>query len=317
MRRACNLDELMFPVEEHPVYANVLIGGQRRNLLIRDKKAIVNMRTGTVTGVVGRNYCLVTNRQALDWAYQCCAAAFPNTKVSEWSVSKCDAPANGGHCFIDLAHQSAALDFALVPAKERPEIYGPFIRVTNSYNTMRALSFDIGFHRKVCSNGLILPQSIIHFYFTHNQSSLHSGIDFHISHEQMEQLQSWMTGFMRELMECRLEREKFRPLFCNVLHLRPSRNEKVREKQEKDWKVLSCEIDRLCDQYANELGENVYAVFNAITDFATRPLENACIRRDRHTFQRLAGQWLHHFHSECRLANFNAADYEDDMPLNN
>jgi hypothetical protein len=52
-------------------------------------------------------------------------------------------------CHIDLVHRTAALDFADVRAGQRPDAFGPFIRVTNSYSALRALAFDIGFYRKV------------------------------------------------------------------------------------------------------------------------------------------------------------------------
>jgi hypothetical protein len=62
----------------------------------------------------------------------------PGTPASAYSWT-------AGHCFIDLVHNSAALDFTGVPVQGRPEAFGPFIRVTNSYNGLRALAFNIGF----------------------------------------------------------------------------------------------------------------------------------------------------------------------------
>ena len=42
-------------------------------------------------------------------------------------------------------------------------------------------------------------------------------------------------------------------------------------------------------RYSGKLGENGYAAFNAITEFASHPPANRCIHRDRHSLQRLAG----------------------------
>src|SRR5512139_3316465 len=149
MPRLTQLDEVLFPVEEHPVFASVKTESGERRLAIPDKRAIVNRNSGRVLGVVGRGYRLVSNREALDMAYQCCRAAFPETEPAEWQVEATDAPMTGGHCCIDLQHNSAKLDFSFVPAAERPDVFGPFVRVTNSYNGLRALAFDIGFLRKV------------------------------------------------------------------------------------------------------------------------------------------------------------------------
>jgi hypothetical protein len=65
-----------------------------------------------------------------------------------------------------LAHNSAALDFTFVPADQRPELFGPFIRVTNIYIGLGALGFDIGFWRKICENDSVVQDTIIRFTFT-------------------------------------------------------------------------------------------------------------------------------------------------------
>ena len=73
----------------------------------------------------------------------------------------------GWRLLLDLVHNSTALDFTFVAAHQRSELFDPFIRVTNSYNGLRALGFDIGFYRKICKNGMIVPDTVIRFKFTH------------------------------------------------------------------------------------------------------------------------------------------------------
>lgn len=103
--------------------------------------------TGRVLGIVSRGYRLVSNRQALEWTFQCCRTVFPETDSSEWAVKAIDAPSTAGHCCLDLVHNSTILDFSLVSPEGRPDVFGPFIRVTNSHNGLRALVFNIGFFR--------------------------------------------------------------------------------------------------------------------------------------------------------------------------
>jgi len=57
------------------------------------------------------------------------------------------------------------------------------------------------------------------------------------------------------------------------------------------------------------LGENAYAAFNAITDFASHPPANRCVYRDRHSFQKLAGAWVSAFYDTCGAKDFNLDDY--------
>jgi hypothetical protein len=77
-----------------------------------------------------------------------------------------------------------------------------------------------------------------------------------------------------------------------------------------DWAMLSAHITELCDRYARELGENAYAVFNAVTEFASHPPSNRHVHRERNSLQRLAGTWLSSFSQQCRQPAFNLAAYE-------
>ena len=309
MPRLTQIDDVLFPVEEHPVFVSVRTESGERRLSVPDKKAIVNTKTNRVLGVVSRGYRLVTNGQALDWAHQCCQTAFPETKPGEWKVKATDAPATGGHCFIDLVHNSTALDFTFVPAKDRPDAFGPFIRVTNSYNALRALVFDMGFRRKVCKNGLILPESIIRFKFTHLQRDIGETINFEVAHERLSKLKISFSEYLGVLRKCAVTSTEFEPLFCGVLLIRKPKNMKPDSPMANDWGVLSQHLGTLCSRYIEELGENAYAVFNAITEFASHPPDNRCVHRDRHSFQRLAGYWLSKFSQECRQPGFTLSDY--------
>lgn len=309
MPRLIKIDDVLFPVEEHPVFVSVRTGSGERRLSVPDKKAIVNKETNRVLGIVSRGYRLVTNREALDWAFQCCQAAFPETKPGEWEVKATDAPATGGHCFIDLVHNSTALDFEFVPAKDRPDAFGPFIRVTNSYNGLRELAFDIGFLRKVCKNGLILPKSIIRFKFNHLQRNIGERINFEVAHEQLSKLKKSFSEYLGVLRDCVVSRSDFEPLFCGVLLIRKPKDAKLDSPISRDWDILSNHVSGLCNRYSGDLGENAYAVFNAITEFASHPLANRCVHRDRHSFQRLAGNWMNVFSQECRQPDFAITDY--------
>jgi hypothetical protein len=309
MARLTTLDDVLFPVEECPVFTTVQTEFGRSQLPVSGKKAIVNMKEGRVVGVVSRSYRLVSNRQALDWGYQCCRTVFPDTQPSEWEVRASDAPGSGGHCFIDLAHNSTALDFSLVSAKDRPDVYGPFIRVINSYNGLRALTFDIGFFRKVCKNGMIVPDSIIKFKFTHARKDIGETIDFEVAQKRLSEFKERFSEHMGVLRNCKVAQGEFKPLLCMVLSVREPKNLQEDEAMARAWSELDAHLGTLCAKYVNELGDNAYAVFNAVTEFASQPLKNCCIRRERHSYQRMAGSWLSTFSHDCRAPKFVLSDY--------
>jgi len=236
--------------------------------------------------------------------------AFPETKPAEWEVKTSDAPQTGGHCFIDLMHNSIALDFALVDAKSRPDVFGPFIRVTNSYNGLRALAFDIGFYRKVCKNGMIVPESVIRFKFNHLQRDIGNSIRFEIDNQKLSKLKESFQDLVGGLKDCKLPRAYFEILIRGVLAMRKPKDMENRDKRiSADWESLNNHLGLLCDSYFMELGDNTYAAFNALTDFASHPPENRCLHRDRHSMQRLAGEWLAKFSQECKQNSFEILEY--------
>lgn len=68
---------------------------------------------------------------------------------------------------IGLVHNSTGLDLAFVPADQRPELFGPIVRVTNIYSGLRAIGFDSGFSPKIRKNHLIVPDTVVRCTFTH------------------------------------------------------------------------------------------------------------------------------------------------------
>jgi hypothetical protein len=313
MARLIKLEDVLFPVEEHPVYVRVSDSTHERQLSVPAKKAIVNRSSMRVLGIVGRDYRLITNREALDLGLQCSRLVFPDTKPNEWEVHVVDAPATGGYCYFDIVHNSTALDFTFVPAKQRLETFGPFIRVTNSYNTVRALAFDIGFYRKVCKNGLILQDSIIRFAFKHSRRDIGETVQFTVEHERLNQFKKSFDECLGALRDCAIPRQQFGRFVRGVLIVRELATSRASSSELTEWAALLSHIEWLSDVYTRELGENAYAVFNVVTDFASHPPHNRFVRRDRHSLQRLAGAWLAAFVHECRKADFDLDRYSKNL----
>ncbi len=314
MPRLAKLEDVLFPVDEHPVFVSFTDPNGERRLPVPEKKAIVNRNNQRVLGIVSRDYRLVSNQEALNLAYRCCEKVFPETKSGEWEVKTTDAPATAGYCHLDLVHNSTALDFRAVPAAERPEMFGPFIRVTNSYNGLRALAFDVGFYRKVCKNGMIIPDTIIRFRFTHSPRDIGKSIEFNVAHDQLAKFKNSFSTFIGALQDCKVGRAAFEPFICGVLLLRRPEAAKPDSHEAAHWQTLNNQIGEMSDRYAGELGENAYAVFNAVTEFASHPPVNRCVHRDRHGLQRLAGSWLNTFSHQCRQPEFALPKYLRDLP---
>lgn len=314
MTRLTTLDDVLFPVTMAPLFARV--GG--REVPVSDSQAIVQGRTGRVLGVVGREYRLVTHGQALDLAFECAHAAFPETRPGEWQVAAVDAPSTGSTCFIDLQHNSALLDFEGVPARLKPEVYGPFVRVTNSYNRSRALGLDIGYFRKVCRNGLILRDAVIRLRMNHQRRDIGPALRFGISQERLAAHRRSFQSFLAQLQACPVPACAITGFACAVLgfhapRLQPPAGDPAvaarNAARQAAWESLQETVEQTGRRYAEELGENAYAVLNTVTDLASHPPVNPLVHRDRHGLQRRAGQWAGEFAAACAASPFDLQAY--------
>ena len=301
------LAAIMFPVEEVDVFAETEPDRRDR---IAAKKAIVNTDTRAVLAVVGRQYGLLENRKALDLAMKCCIAAFPNTAPVGWYVDEIEAPLSGGHCRIDLRYKGdlVAYDWSFSEAVQ--DHFHPFLRVTNSYNTSRVFSIHFGFTRIQCMNSVIADESV-RVSFAHTKD-IERQIEREINEAKFQKVASRFESLVKPLGDTGIPRDQFRAIIQSVLEIqKPARMPNDRQAS---WETLEEVLDSTGDAYARLFGENGYALLNAITDTATRPptkeqVGYSFIRRERHSLQFLAGQWVAEFSRSLREPGFNLDAY--------
>ena len=180
-------------------------------------------------------------------------------------------------------------------------------RVANSYNRKRALGFNIGFMRKVCSNGMIVPQSSISFSLDHNTKRIRERIEFQTSSTRFTSMQTKFIEFLAPLQRCEVPAEFFRPIA--LFALRVPIPEKPSKREQGAWDQFDSHIKSLSEGYTDQVGGNAYALLNVISDLASKPPETVMRRRERHSLQRLAGAWLAEFSSECKKDSFDLPRY--------
>lgn len=88
----------------------------------------------------------------------------------------------------------------------------------------------------------------------------------------------------------------------------PSGN--LKPNQWEDWARLHTLIWSTSHRYVRELGGTGYALWNAITDLATRPpADSQFVRRTSHSLQRLANDWLIDFGRRIQDPRFDLVGY--------
>jgi len=160
----------------------------------------------------------------------------------------------------------------------------------------------------VCRNGLIAPDTIVRFAFAH-QRNLRVDIQFEVARDRLATLQTEMSEQFASLKTCRVPRAAFEQMVRKALLILPLKLTKPGTREAHEWASLDGHIQGLCNRYASELGENGYAVLNAITDLASHPPRNAHLHRERHGLQRLAGTWLTTFAYDCAEPGFAIDTY--------
>jgi len=222
---------------------------------------------------------------------QCCRQLFDVTDEEALEIFNVYAPPRGWFCQVDMIHKGFELNIF------KEEVYLPFVRVTNSYNASRALRFDIGYCRKLCLNGVIFEKAAIQFKFSHS-GSVAPRIDFRTGKDQLDKIRKSFASAADKLFQFKLPREYELSLFFRALNL-PKRvvNQTSRAEEKRNELVTALEKHAavILDRYRSQLGDNTYAVFNAITDFASHPPEFRNFHRTPHAMQVRAGTWAHEF----------------------
>ena len=111
MTRMNDFSDVLFRVKVVPATALVETAAGTRQIRSPTARLIVDVDHDRVVGAVGNDYRVVTNEQALNWAYRCGQAVFPNTTAADWSVVSVDGPSTGSYCRIDIGHRQTILDF--------------------------------------------------------------------------------------------------------------------------------------------------------------------------------------------------------------
>ena len=75
----------------------------------------------------------------------------------------------------------------------------------------------------------------------------------------------------------------------------PKTPDDLSARREELFEPLKLDAEARVQKYAEEMGANAYALFNAVTDFASRPPGLRDFRRSQHSMQTQAGRWLREF----------------------
>jgi hypothetical protein len=300
------LSEVFYDIELQPVYFGYIIPDNHVPRLMENKhyRAVVNLNSGKMVSVVSKNYRLITNREALEMGKEIFVQLLPGLKKSELIPYKVVAPKSLSSVHIDLIHQDVNFNIW------EQETWLPFLRISNSYNRSQALAFEVGFVKKLCSNGVLFNKKTMKLKYIHDRDhqirlKSDAGEIFSFSRqfgEQCERLRSVPIPF-----------DDMFPLLCMALkiNLRIPTEKQIQNRAEqlKKFRFLVLEQTRC---YEEPLGLNAYTAFNIATDLVSHndryqvfPGYSFNIRS---FFTRPAG-WMEDFIAKTRNPEFKLQEY--------
>lgn len=187
------------------------------------------------------------------------------------------------------------------------EKHFPFLSVSYSYDVVNAVKYEIGIYRSKCSNGLIFgykalekttvkPEDVFNLDFWYNPCLLYSLIQEYErsiailkkTEVTPDTLRALVNGYINPLQGNR----PLRPINAvEFFHFDSGRG-----------------IESMINSYSEELGSNLYAALNTVTELASNFTVNNILQNDvmDHTKlvrQRKAGIWLNQLISFIELSN--------------
>jgi len=313
--RNTNLVDVLFDVELRPLMVNAGKSGDSPtpsddgNLKTVPKyRAVVDVDRATVLCVVSNNYELVTNQRAIDLGKEVFDRVFGAEAAKEMEVFHVNGPKTRSFCHIDYWHKNDTFE----PWQE--DKWVPFLRVTNSYNRMRLLRFDVGFCRWVCTNGLIFGHRGATIKYPHSKNAIREIEQVGIKAGDLHKLKLEFIERLNNLKRFHVPKKEMLPLACKVFDITIADEELKRPKRVEQLKDFRVGFQEMTSGYFDEMGENAYAALNVITDFASRPRSiyiSPVAVMD--SMQKKAGSWIDEFIPAIKDDKFDFGTYLGDF----
>jgi len=309
------LNEILFDVEMIPLFGEIE-ELSNPNLFENDSspkkipangyKGLINKSNNNILGVVSSNYRLITNKEALEMGKEIYNEIF-EIKLDNLKVNKVITSSNKTFCHVDLVHPDVNFNVW------EQDCWYPFIRVTNSYNKTYALSYELGFVRKLCSNGVIFDKKTVKIKMMHNKGN--HRINYKTDLNRFKTAKLSFIAKMLSLKKFFIPKDKHFPLICKCLEIKmPKQNRfsEIDEKIKDQIRKLKLDSYDLTNQYVDKDGETAYSLFNVITDLVSHQEEYNNIpyyslRPSSYSFK--PTKWIEEFVNEIEKRTFDLEKY--------
>jgi hypothetical protein len=300
------LNDVLFEVKLQDVYSNFQIPKTQTKYAVGSPyyKAVVNQENGQILSVVGSSYRLIPNKVALEMGRELFCRIYPHVKENDLIPYKVVAPESKASAHIDLIHKD--VNFKVW----EQETWMPFLRVTNSYNRTYALSFEIGFARKLCSNGVLFNKETMKIKYVHSKSGR---MDLQKDASAIEQVSGLFKLQCTMLSGYAIPKEMMFALVCQIMKLNlklPDNNQYKRKIN--NLQNLYQNVKDLTANYANNGAVNAYTTLNIVSDLVSHQsvYKNLTgFHFNVRSFYARPTDWMEEFTRKIVTNNFNLNEY--------
>lgn len=301
--QAADLECAFFKVEERPVYVKQFFNGFHA---IPDYKTIVETDNETALSVVSKDYRLITNEDAYRIAGLLIPKLFEGKTINDFMAYNIRMSKSKGSCIIDLILPSDGRNLF----GDENERYTPFIRIWNSYNKTTKLKFEIGFCRWICLNGVIFGEVGFKFSTAHTNRSIGFHIDDIVeagSKKLINVKKAWieLEKKLTKVREIRMPQSLVLAMFCRAFDITINPKD-LSAYQRESYTIQAKKLINDGKEYFAELGNNGYAMYNVLTDYASYPPVNGF---NINGYQQKVGQWLSDMVNSYESKNFKLSEF--------
>ena len=294
-----SLEDLLFPVALCDIWVEIPAKACVKPARF---KAVTALDRKYVFAVVAEDYQLITNKEAIELGRECFQSVFSLLHGSDMELFNIVTPTTRSFCHIDYTHRQSEFN------PFGGDTWIPYIRITNSYNRMFALNFDLGFCRRICWNGIIFGRKNIVFKFNHSKRAGEPSAKFRLRAGEFRDLEIQFVESLENLKRFYVPRNVTWALTCKVFGL-PKLPDLPSPKPREIWDERRKHIHQLTKRYFTEIGDNGYAAFNVLTDFATRPVGYISADIQINALQQKAGDWIQPFITAVQSRDFSFTRY--------
>lgn len=252
------LEKLFFEVDINPLFYK---NSEDKIVSLNNYKGIFQKEDNKLISIQEKEGIILSNEKALNFGKQIFKKLYPQIEKDKLKVFKVDYPDSMKFCQIRMIDE--AVNFEVFDQDN----WYPYLEIINSFDHSTSGSYELGFVRELCSNGIGIGTQI-HFSMSDGINLIADEIE-----ESANDLQVKFTEMLRLLKNQKMDEDSMglevRFAFSELQRI----NRIESDSWSSNW--LDNIIYKLTQKYISELGENKYSALNVISDITSNQIINA------------------------------------------